>query len=227
MTAGTESLEIERKYEVAASVGLPAMDAFRSAGFAAEEPVVHELEARYFDTVDGRLARLGLALRSRRGGKDAGWHLKERGDAGVRELAWPPSDEPPAELLAELRARIGDAGIVPIAIVRTERTVVILHDRAGGAVELADDRVRAEDGASGVRRAWREWEAELLAGADPSLLDDLEPVLLAAGAAPSLSPAKIARATGRLVEWARANDASPERIAALEALDETDRAAAA
>ena len=144
----------------------------------------------------------------------------------MRELAWPPADEPPTELLAELRARVGDARIVPIAIVRTERTVVILHDRAGGAVELADDRVRAEDGASGVRRAWREWEAELLAGADPSLLDELEPVLLAAGAAPSLSPAKIARATGRLVGWARANGASPERIAALEALDEADRAAA-
>ena len=34
------------------------------------------LEAEYYDTDDLRLIRNGITLRRRRGGSDAGWHLK-------------------------------------------------------------------------------------------------------------------------------------------------------
>lgn len=227
--AGQQSLEVERKYDVAADLLLPPDAAFEEAGLRAEAPITYELSAIYFDTSDSDLARRDLALRVRRGGSDAGWHLKQRGEDGVRELFWPLSDAMPEGVRSELRERIGGAAhaVAPIAELSTERTVVVLSDAAGAElVELADDRVEAFDRVEGVARAWREWEAELLPGAPASALDLVEPVLLAAGAAPSLSLAKIARATGRLVDAARRSGAGADRIAALEALDRADRAAA-
>ncbi|UOR00838.1 CYTH domain-containing protein [Leucobacter allii] len=225
---GVASLEIERKYE--ASPGVPLPRDFSAAGLVAEAPVMHRLVARYFDTATGELARRGIALRSRAGGKDAGWHLKQRGADGVRELLWPPAEAMPDGLRAELRERIGAAAdaVREIAELRTERSVVVLRDASGAArVELADDSVRARSFAEGdapVSRAWREWEAELLAG-DARILDLVEPVLLAAGATHSLSFAKIARATGQLGAAARAAGAGAETLAALAALDRADRAA--
>ncbi|MFD5599271.1 CYTH domain-containing protein [Leucobacter sp. NPDC058333] len=227
--AGQASLEIERKYEVAADLPLPPADAFAEIGLRAASPVTYELSAVYFDTGDADLARRGLAMRVRHGGADAGWHLKQRGSDGVRELFWPLSEAVPDGLRAELRERIGGAAdaVAPIAELATERTIVVLSDEAGAElIELADDRVDAFDRVSGITRAWREWEAELIPGAAVEALSLVEPVLLAAGAVPSLSVAKIARATGRLVDAARASGASAAVIAELEALDRSDRAAA-
>lgn len=226
---GAEALEIERKYEVSVALPLPAPERFREVGLDPESPIAYRLSARYFDTPRGDLARLGLALRERHGGKDAGWHLKQRGDGGVRELLWPPSDAMPEGLRDEIRRRIGAAAdeVSPVAQLQTERTVVMLLDSEGReAVELADDRVRAADRVEGVDRAWREWEAELMPGVDAAVLDRVEPVLLAAGAEPSLSFAKIARATGRLIAAARAGGADEARLRALEELDASDREAA-
>lgn len=222
-----ESVEVERKYEVGAEIGLPRAEELAAAGFVAGEPETFELVARYFDTPDRRLAAARLAVRSRQGGHDAGWHLKERGDGSVRELHWPEAQEPPAGLLAELRERLGvePAELETLASLRTMRTIVRLADGDRECVELADDRVLAED-RSGVRRAWREWEAELLPGADPAALDAVEPVLLAAGAVPSLSEAKVARASGRLVDLAASRGADAGTLDRLRALDLSDREAA-
>lgn len=236
---GVEALEVERKYEVDVSAALPGPETFAALGLTAEAPVVHELEAHYFDTPDLRLAQAGFVMRMRRGGKDAGWHLKERRPEGVRELMWPPAEEVPEGLVAEVRARIGadPKDCRAIAQLRTERTIVMLRDAVGReVVELADDRVLSEDRRAGwvegvapgevVRRAWREWEAELMTGADAALLDAVEPVLLAAGAVHSPSPSKIARATGRLIDFARWRGASDAVIAQLEAPDASDQEAA-
>ncbi|WP_449283149.1 CYTH domain-containing protein [Leucobacter sp.] len=225
----SESLEIERKYEVSVALPLPDAGRFREAGLDPDLPVTHRLSARYFDTPRGDLAARGLALRERHGGKDAGWHLKQRGDAGVKELLWPPSEGMPDALRDEIRRRIGDAAdeVRPVAQLETERTVVMLRDGSGReAVELADDRVRATDRVEGVDRAWREWEAELMPGADEAVLDRVEAVLLAAGAEHSLSFAKIARATGRLLAAARARGADDAVLEALARLDASDREAA-
>lgn len=227
--AGSAALEVERKYEVPADVPLPAPERFRALGYAPDAPISHHLSATYFDTADGALAACGLALRTRSGGKDAGWHLKERRPEGVLELTWPPEEAMPRGLRDEIEARIGDAaeGVEPIARLDTERTVLLLRDAAGRQlVEIADDRVRAHDVDADVRRAWREWEAELMPGVDAAELDRVEPVLLAAGAAPSLSVAKIARATGRLIAMARARGAGDAVLAALGRLEVSDREAA-
>lgn len=224
-----ESLEIERKYEVDVAAALPHSDEFAVVGLTAADPVVHDLKATYFDTPEGDLARLRMALRVRTGGKDAGWHLKKKSDAGNKETLWPASDEMPEAVINLLHDRLGPAAakVGPIAELQTERTVVRLSDASGlEVVELADDRVHALCHKTGVQRAWREWEAELLPDADTELLDQIEPVLLAAGAAQSFSPAKIARAMGRLVGIAEARGASAEQILALQQLDEADREAA-
>nr|WP_245190045.1 CYTH domain-containing protein [Leucobacter exalbidus] len=233
-------MELERKYEVSGDTPLPATAAFAAAGFTASAPQTHELVATYFDTPGHDLATRGLALRSRAGGKDAGWHLKERTPEGVRELGWEPSTTMPAGVIAELGARIGEnaALVAPAAEIRTTRVITMLREIAAATgsaadtaaapevIELADDQVLAIDHVQGVRRAWREWEAELMPGADAALLDVVEPVLLAAGATHSLSFAKIARATGQLSAAARAAGATAAQLAALAELDVTDRAAA-
>ena len=248
----TESLEIERKYEVGADTQLPDDEVFLAASLTPGARETVHMIAEYFDTSDARLARARLAMRKRQGGTDEGWHLKEKGAAGTRELHWPLSDEIPEGLFRELRERIGDAAndLRPIAILRTERRILRLLSAAGAAgaaggarvagaasaateltevVELVDDRVHAvelrPDG-SRVDRAWREWEAELTQGADPDHLDRAERVLIGAGAEPSLSTAKIARATGRLVEAAQASGASSAVIERLQTMDRIDREAA-
>ena len=240
---GIESEEVERKYEVREGAALPGAEAFAAIGLSAEAPEVHHLVASYFDTPDRALAAQGLAVRSRAGGKDAGWHLKRRGADGVHETGWPPSPEMPEALAAEIRDRIGEEGLArlrAVAELRTTRTVVVLRDRepgsgsgaeSGGLIEIADDEVfaidrQAESAADEVRRAWREWEAEMLGGADRAWLDRLEPVLLAAGASPSPSIAKIARATGQLAGLARAKGADAALVSELAELERADQARA-
>lgn len=206
----SESLEIERKYEVRLDAALPS--SFQSIGLSADPPEQHRLIARYLDTVDRALVQRLVAVRERAGGKDAGWHLKAKGEGGSREMLWPPSLEMPAGLRAEI-AQITDDPLVTLAELRTDRVVLHLRDAAGAEViEIADDRVLAEERPSGVRRAWREWEAELMPGADPGLLDELEPLLCEAGADPSPNPAKIARATGFLPHLDEADRAAARRL---------------
>ena len=67
--------ETERKYEIGDEVELPGW-----SGLAGVQSLVgpeeQTLEAVYHDTDDLRLAQAGVTLRRRRGGDDAGWHLK-------------------------------------------------------------------------------------------------------------------------------------------------------
>ena len=229
--AAHASLEIERKYEVPPETEIPAPAEFAAVGLRSTAPETNLLDATYYDTTGGDLAAAGLAMRVRRGGGDEGWHLKAKGTGGTLELHWDLADEIPAGLRAELRERVGAAAetVRPIATLLTERRTVRLEDADGvEVIELADDRVRAAElrGDAPVRRAWREWEAELLPGAEESWLDRAGTVLEAAGARPSPSPAKIARAMGVLVQAAEARGAAPEVIAALQQMDSVDRAAA-
>lgn len=235
MTANdaSENLEIERKYEVAGGTPLPGADAFATIGLDASAPERVRLAASYFDTPDRALAAAGWAMRVRLGGKDEGWHLKERRPEGVREFSWPVSEEIPEGLRETLRERLGDdaaAGVEPVASLRTERTIVRLARDGVDLIELADDLVRSDDHAAATARSWREWEAELLPGASPDeaerLLDAVEQALLAAGARPSLSFAKIARATGQLTPLAVQAGADARVLAALSVLDLADRLAA-
>jgi len=197
-------IEIERKYDVDDTVIPPRLV---GAGAVAieSEPATADLVAVYLDTDDLALARQKIAVRIRRGGFDEGWHVKLPGDEGRTELHWPlgDDDEPPAGLLDTLREHVGEARLHPIARVTNRRVTTVLQDAAGFAVaELCDDHVTSEDLRAGGTRTWREWEVELLGGAPDTregrtaLLDEIERRLLEAGAAPSASSSKLARALG-------------------------------
>lgn len=210
MSDPIESVEVERKYEVTVDAVLP--HDFAAAGLRADPSETHRLEARYFDTAGGALAQQRVAVRRRRGGKDEGWHMKRKGDGGNRELLWPLTDEIPRSLRDEI-ARLTDQPILPLADLSTSRTVLRLRDASGAeVVEIADDRVLAVHHETGIRRAWREWEAELMPGADPAVLDAVEVELRGAGAEPSPNPAKIARASGLLRETDEADQAAARRL---------------
>jgi CYTH domain len=68
-------LEIERKYDAERDFALPDLSGLPGVA-SVSEPRTHLLVANYFDTSDHRLAARGITLRRRRGGEDAGWHLK-------------------------------------------------------------------------------------------------------------------------------------------------------
>ncbi len=198
-TDPVESFEIERKYAVAENAVLPPAAAFAALGLVLDAPEEHRLEARYFDTPDFALGAQRVAVRERRGGKDEGWHLKEKGAAGARELLWPPASSMPAGLEGEIRRRIGGARarVGVIARLSTVRIVVRVRDASGEeVVEIADDRVDALNELEGGRQRWREWEAELMPGADAALLDGIERVFEAAGARRVRGISKIQRAMG-------------------------------
>lgn len=215
--APVESFEIERKYLVDDRAVLPGPAAFEALGLSLDAPEHHLLEAAYFDTPSGELAAQRVAVRMRRGGKDEGWHLKEKGEEGARELLWPPAEQMPPGLVRELADRLGASELCAdelgaselradesaadpaqrlgaIARLHTERTTVRVRDSTGvEVVELADDRVDATNELTGRRQRWREWEAELMPDGDPALLDRIEPLLAAAGAVRVRGTSKIQR----------------------------------
>lgn len=210
--------EIERKYEVPENATLPEAGELAAAVAgvcSVDEERVFELSADYYDTEDGRLAAARIALRRREGGHDAGWHIKADTPEGRFERQW-ALDEPaasvgedpvPAAVRAALAGMLGgtpfSSALAPIARLATTRRTRVLRDAAGrGLVEIADDRVSARDHAAGLSRGWREWEAELLEAAPAgeageALLDAVGAALARAGAVPSASHSKIARALGR------------------------------
>ena len=216
----TSLTETERKYDVEESTQLPTLS---ELGTVRRDETV-TLRAVYYDTADGALAARLITLRRRTGGKDEGWHLKTPGTDGRTEHQAPLSDETPAEILDLVRAVLRGRPLVEVARLTTQRTLSTLQGTSDELlVEIADDLVSATDVHTGILRIWREWEAELLEGAPDdvreraALLDAVESALLGAGATPSSSYSKLARATGRTSLAPRA-PATP-RASDLTALD--------
>ena len=205
---GREQTEIERKYDVGELSQIPRLEGLAGVTGVTRHDAV-TLTAVYYDTDTHDLARRRIVLRRREGGSDAGWHLKTPADEGRTEVHWPldiggtAPGTVPAEVLEPVRAIVRDRPLTPLARISTVRTAVHLHGPDGSALaEIADDSVSASDARGGTYRKWREWEVELLAGAPDTrkertrLLDAVETTLTAAGAHPSASVAKIARAVG-------------------------------
>src|SRR5688572_28109878 len=67
--------EREVTFEVEESWRMPDLAEVQPDG-AMLDASTDELQAIYFDTPQGTLQRLGVTLRRRTGGADAGWHLK-------------------------------------------------------------------------------------------------------------------------------------------------------
>lgn len=200
--AVSKQLEIERKYDVDGAAALPSLAGVPYVTGIAEHEVV-ELSAAYYDTEDGALRRHGITLRSRRGGKDEGWHTKfpaEQGRLEVHVPLGPDQDGVPPEVQDLVRVHVRGRRLCPVATMKTLRAVkVILGPEGRQLAEISDDTVQAHDLARGTDHSWREWEVELLEAVhDPAdqqaeLLDAVEHLLLQTGATPAGRASKLAR----------------------------------
>ena len=212
-------LEVERKFDVDDGYALPDLAGVDGVA-AADPPVEHALEAVYHDTADLRLARARVTLRRRTGGDDAGWHLKLPAAAGARQEVHEPLGRavklPPKALRDLVLGITRGAATAPVTTLRTRRVATVLRDADGRALaEIADDTVSATvpaaaPGEPAQARAWREVEVELVDG-DAELLDRLVNRVVAAGARPSPSASKLARALGDRLDGARPEPRQPAK----------------
>lgn len=198
--------EVERKFDLAPGVELPGFDGLPGVASVGGAQV-HDLDATYVDSVDLRLIANRITLRRRTGGDDAGWHLKlPRGDGERDELRRPLGRSAralPAPLRSQVEVHLRGAEVLPVVRLVTRRVVRHLLDGAGSVLaEVADDEVTATvtggstaGGTADQTLTWREVEVELVAG-DEALLDAVAARLGQAGARPSDSRSKLAKALG-------------------------------
>jgi CHAD domain-containing protein len=206
--APTTVRETERKYESAQPLGVDLIGELAAAagGAAPSEPTRADLSATYYDTEDLRLLRSRMTLRRRRGGHDAGWHLKLPAGPDSRDEVRQPLGrhrKPPAPLVALSRAAHRDAPLRPVVELDTIREEWTLTDDRGEAVAtVTDDRVTARHLDTGVERGtgvdtepleWAEIEVELAGKGTPEVLDRIEEALLRAGVQRSASASKLGR----------------------------------
>jgi CHAD domain-containing protein len=192
--------ETEAKYDAPAGEALPRLDGLPEVA-SISGPAEEQLEAEYYDTDDLRLIRTGITLRRRRGGDDAGWHLKlplgadtrreirlPRGRAGLRV---------PDELAGLVRVHTRGEPLRPVARVMTNRRRLILLGQAGESLaEVAADDVCAQTlGAATTVSRWHEVEVELTGG-DRELLEAADELLRRDGLRPAGRSAKLERALG-------------------------------
>ena len=198
----TQQVEIERKYDVPGPQK-PALKLHNLERFTVGEPVEHDMSATYYDTADLQLARAKVAVRRRRGGADDGWHVKYQAGSVRGEVHYEPLKSAPERIPAALRKlllglTLGE-DLTPVATIDTHRTEYPVLGEDGQYAELCLDTVTARDERAGITRAWTECEAELSRDdltekQARKVFEAVEAVLYAAGATPSSSVAKIARA---------------------------------
>jgi CHAD domain-containing protein len=187
--------EIEATYEADPDAALPDLDSLPEV-HGTRGPALAQLEAEYFDTTDLRLLRSGITLRRRKGGHDAGWHLKVPAGRDSRDEIRLPLGQAgrrvPAELMKLVKGATRGEPLAPVAAINTLRQTVTLLDSEGESIaEVADDRVRAT--APGAAPAqWREVEVELTGG-ERDLLDAADKLLRRAGLRRSRWPVKLER----------------------------------
>jgi CHAD domain-containing protein len=195
--------EFEAKFRVSPTFELPEIAGIVPRVAVIDAPSHVTMNAVYYDTPDLRMAREGVTLRRRSGGKDAGWHLKlpviahtVPDGTGVRdEIQLPDSDDIPDGLsrLVTVWVRIGSLG--PVATLASDRTTLVLRAADGSPlVELVDDAVSVEGGAHNQAR-FRELEVEDLGGGE-EVVAQVAAVLRDAGAVGGQFVPKVVRALG-------------------------------
>jgi inorganic triphosphatase YgiF len=204
-----EHLETEQKYDADADFVLPDLGGLGGSA-KATRPRTYYLSATYFDTDDLDLIKNRVTLRRRVGGTDEGWHLKRPVRKDTRqELRVPLGEGPapdagtvPALLAAQVEDITAGQPLRAIAILDTERTLVILTGPSGEPLaEVADDRVTATRLAEPRSEplTWREIEIEVVGenpAAAPALLEAAGRALYQAGARRSASSSKLGRLLG-------------------------------
>jgi CHAD domain-containing protein len=197
----SEHLERETKFDADADVVLPDLNGLVGDGGRVEQSGVR-LDSVYFDTEAHDLLARGITLRCRTGSADTGWQLKvPTGDARTEIRLDPTGTQTtvPKELSTLVTGVRRGKALRHIVTVRTDRTAHrILDTNDELVVEVADDGV---DAVPPGRRAatlssWREIEAELGPAGTEDTLTAVGNALTAAGATPSASPNKVAKALG-------------------------------
>src|SRR6478735_6990512 len=160
------------------------------------------LDSVYFDTEDHDLLARGITLRCRTGDTDNGWQLKvPTGDARTEIRLDPTGTQTtvPKELATLVTGMRRGKALRHIVTVRTDRTAHrLLNGNDELIVEVADDHVDAVAPGRGAATlsSWREIEAELGPAATEHVLTAVGGALTEAGATPSASPNKVAKALG-------------------------------
>jgi CHAD domain-containing protein len=192
--------ELERKYDADIDFAIPDLSEVPGCA-GAGEPETHTLVARYFDTEDLRLAARGITLRRRRGGNDAGWHLKLPVAEDTKLEIRTPLDGDrtvPAELAALVAAHVRGRPLAPVAEMETHRTERGLLAADGQVLaELADDSVSARrlGGTDDGALSWREIEVEAVT-ASGDLLKSFGGQLTDSGAREATAGSKLERILG-------------------------------
>lgn len=192
--------ETEIKYDLPGGAALPRLDGLPLVA-SASEPETEHLAAEYYDTADLRLIRAGITLRRRRGGHDAGWHLKlPAGPHTRREIRLPlgrAGRRVPRELSDLVRVHTRAEPLRLVAELTTTRRRQVLLGQAGESLaEVAADDVRARTpGESAAAIRWQEVEVELTGG-DGRLLSAADDLLRRHGLRPAARSAKLERALG-------------------------------
>jgi CHAD domain-containing protein len=194
------SVEHHREREVTFDVDdgweLPDLSALVPDG-GRIETAQHDLSATYYDTARSTLRLLGLTLRHREGGEDAGWHLKiPTDDARTEVQSQAAADSVPLSLRRRIAGVVGDDSVAPVAVIRTtRRSTRILNDDSDLLLEVADDRVTGTPaGADAYPVVWREVEVELGPAGDEDHLDEVTSLL--SGARPAAVQRKINHVLG-------------------------------
>ena len=190
-------VEVERKFVVddAHRIDLSTVS---GVDWVREVPAV-ELAAVYYDTPDLRLVRLGVELRRRSGGHDAGWHLKVPVKADEKIEIRAPLDDGDAEVPDQLAEAVlgltGDGHLLPAATVETRRRESELVAEGGRTLAVvAVDEVEAQRLIPTPGRAiqWHEVEVELVDG-PPKMMKRVARRLGDAGAEPAPWASKVGR----------------------------------
>ena len=194
----TEIRETERKYDAPPGAKLPDLSDLPEVA-AESGPDEQTLEAEYYDTDDLRLIRNGITLRRRRGGSDAGWHLKlPLGGDSRREIQLPlgrASRQVPGEFAGLVHTVARGEALRPVAHITTVRRRRVLLDDAGNSLaEVDSDDVSAKTmGDAATLSRWQEVEVELTGGG-PRLLEAADEQLRRSGLRPASRMAKLQRA---------------------------------
>jgi CHAD domain-containing protein len=197
-------LEREIKLDVGDDFVMPDLIGLKASVVQART-ATYRLRSEYYDTADRALLRAHLTLRRRSGDHDAGWQLKVPRGSAREELRLPAGAEDdgvPDELAGLLLGVRRGQPLHSVAVLTTVRTVTELLDADGHTLaEVADDQVQASGsgGDSMTPSSWRELEVELGSGGE-KLLTAAGRTLIKAGAVPSASSSKLARAVGVVAE---------------------------
>ncbi len=198
-------VEIERKFSLSDASAVPDPADWPGVGSVSGERSFH-LDATYFDTHDVTLAALGITLRRRLGGTDAGWHLKLPQSQDAREEIRLPLDAcdddrmVPAALIEGVAHVLGARQVEPVCRVVTRRTE---WDLGGDGTILAitcDDYVSVENLIDpGQDRQWHEMEVELVHG-DTDFLEAVTAHLARCGVPQASIASKLRAAMGTLMD---------------------------